>query len=76
VARRYKRVYRVTHQPDPTKAPFIVEGLAASPYAACKVAFRTLIKEGYIKQPPKFNGDLFEHTEVEIVQENLEQTGD
>ena len=78
-----RRYYRVSHTPihrpcphpdKPHAEPFepvIVEGYANNAYHACKMAFKVMIKQGYITQPPKFNQDSeeFPNTTVEIIPE-------
>jgi len=80
-----RRYYRVTHipiqRPCPPEdsnvpdmkplEPIIVEGYANSAYHACKVAFKTMLAQGYIAYTPTFNQDLdgFPNTEVEIIPE-------
>ena len=83
-----KRTYRITHTPPPTlhptipyympSLPIIVEGQARSPYHACKLAFKIMLREGHITQIPLFNQETeeFPNTTVEILPESPLPTDD
>lgn len=66
-----RKKYRITHKPSALAQPIIVEGLATSPFNACKLAFKIMLKEGYIERAPLFNNNTeeFPNTEVEIVRD-------
>ena len=69
-----RKYYRVEHRPAGTplsQPPIVVEGYANSPYHACKLAFREMVKEQYIRQPPLFDNEReeFPNTIVEIIPE-------
>jgi hypothetical protein len=64
-----RSIYRITWSP-PHRSPVVVEGWANNKNHACRMAFREMIRQGYMTNQPKTTPDTnggFEHTAVEVI---------